>query len=102
MPAHQFHDEVRPARLRGAGIQHFGDVRVVHQRQRLPLRFEAGDDVLGIHPQLDDLEGDAAADGFLLFGHVNDATSSFANFLQKLIRTNMLAGRTASGSSGAE
>ena len=28
-----------------AGVEHLGDVRMVHQRQRLPLGLEAGDDL---------------------------------------------------------
>ena len=44
--AHQFHDEVGPARVGRAGVEHLGDVRMIHQRQRLPLGLEAGDDLL--------------------------------------------------------
>jgi hypothetical protein len=29
---------------------------MIHRRQRLPLRLEPGHDLLGVHPQLDDLE----------------------------------------------
>ena len=39
----QFHHEVRPAGVGRAGVEHLGDVRMVHQRQRLPLGLEAGD-----------------------------------------------------------
>ena len=59
--AHQFHHEIRPARVRRAGVQHLGDVRMIHHRQRLPLRLEPGDDLLGVHAQLDDLQRHAAA-----------------------------------------
>ena len=61
--AHQFHDEVGPARLGGSGVEHFGDVGMVHHRQRLPLGFEPGDDLLCVHAQLDDLQGDLARTG---------------------------------------
>jgi hypothetical protein len=54
---------------------------MIHHRQRLPLGFKPGDDRFGVHPQLDDFEGDAAADGFLLFGDVNNTTAAFADFL---------------------
>ena len=57
--AHQFHHEVRPARFGRAGIEHLGDVGMVHHRQRLALRLEPGDDLPGVHAQLDDLERDA-------------------------------------------
>ena len=33
------------------------------------------------HAQFDDFEGDAAADGLLLLGHVNNAAAAFADFL---------------------
>ena len=90
--AHQFHDEVRPAGFRRAGVEHLGDVRMVHQRQRLPLGFEAGDDALGVHAQLDDLERDAAADRFLLLGHVNHAAAAFADLLEQFVAADPVAG----------
>ena len=79
---HQFHDEVRPAGLGGTGIEHFGDVRMVHQRQCLPLRFETGDDLFGVHAELDDLERHAPADRLFLFGHIDDAAAAFADLLE--------------------
>ncbi len=42
---HQFHGEVWPSVVRGPGIEHGGDVRMIHQRQRLPLRLEPRDDL---------------------------------------------------------
>ena len=41
----QLHDEVGPAAVGRAGVEDPGDVRVVHQRQGLPLGLEAGDDL---------------------------------------------------------
>ena len=70
-PSHQFHHEVGPAGLGRAGVEHLGDVRVVHQRQRLALGLEPGDDLPRVHAQLDDLEGDPAAHRLLLLGHVH-------------------------------
>ena len=52
----QVHDEVRPAGRWSSGVQHVGDVGVVHQRQGLPLGLEAGDDLPGVHPRLDELD----------------------------------------------
>ena len=46
---------------------------MVHQRQGLALGLEPGDDLARVHPRLDDLEGDLAADGLRLLGHVDDA-----------------------------
>ena len=37
------HDEVRRALRRGAGIEHLGDGRMVHQSQSLALGFKARD-----------------------------------------------------------
>ena len=42
----QLHHEERAAVVGGAGVEHPGDVRVVHQRQRLPLGLEPGEDGL--------------------------------------------------------
>jgi hypothetical protein len=41
----QFHDEVGPAGVGGAGVQDLGDVRVIHQRQSQALGLEARDDL---------------------------------------------------------
>ena len=81
----QLHDEVGPAGVGGAGVEDLGDVGVVHQRQRLPLGLEAGDDLAGVHARLDDLERDLAADGLLLLGHVDDAHAAFADLLEQLV-----------------
>ena len=82
--AHQFHDEIRAAGFRRARVQHLGNVRMVHQGQRLPLRLEPGDDTLGVHAQLDDLERHPAANRFLLLGHINHAAAAFADLLQQV------------------
>ncbi len=65
---------------------------MVHQRQRLPLGFEAGHDLLGVHAQLDDLERHAAAHRLLLLRHVNDAAAAFADLLEQLVAANPVAG----------
>src|SRR5262249_38494978 len=77
----QLHGEVGPAGRRGAGIEYARDMLVIHQRQRLTLRLETGNDLGGVHPRLDDLEGDAAAHRLLLLGHVNKAKAAFADSL---------------------
>ena len=48
-PLDEVHDEVRPAGAGRAGVEHAGDVRVVHQGQGLPLGLEAGDDLPRVH-----------------------------------------------------
>ena len=52
---------------------------MIHHGQRLPLGLEAGDHLLGVHAQLDDLERDAAADGFGLLGDIDHAAPAFAD-----------------------
>ncbi len=74
------HHEVGTALLGRAGVEHLGDVRMVHQRQRLALGFEPGDDLLGVHPPLDDLERHLSTRRLLL-GEVDLAHSSFADLL---------------------
>ena len=54
-PLDIFHGEVGAARLRGAGGENIGDIRMVQKRQRLSLRLETGDHLLGVHAGLDDL-----------------------------------------------
>ena len=84
-PADQLHHEVRTAGLGGARVEHLGDVRVVHQRQCLPLRLEAGDDLARVHAQLDDLEGHAPLDGLALLGHPDRAEAAFTELLEKFV-----------------
>ena len=88
----QFHHEVGPARLGRPGVEHLGDVRVVHQGQGLPLGLEAGDHLPGVHARLDDLQGHLAADRLLLRGHVDHAHAPFADLLQELVAADLGAG----------
>ncbi len=66
---------------------------MVHHRQRLPLRLEPGDDLLGVHAQLDHLEGHFAADRLLLFGDIDHPAAAFADLLQQLVTPDRLAHR---------
>src|SRR4029453_4205183 len=86
-PSHQLHYKVRPARFGRPRVEHSGNVWMVHHRQGLSLRLEASDDTLGIHPELDDLEGDPASDRFLLFGHIDKPAAAFPDLLQQLVAT---------------
>ena len=83
---HQFHDKKRTTTLRRAGVQHPGNVRMIHQCQCLLLRLEPGDDTLRIHAELDDLERHPAADWQLLFRHINHPATALANFLEQFVR----------------
>jgi hypothetical protein len=72
-----------------------GDVRVIHDRQRLPLRLEAGDDLPCIHARLDDFEGHFAADRLLLLGHEDQPHAAFTDLLHELIGADHRAGPLA-------
>src|SRR5262245_31101527 len=87
----QLHDEVRPTGRGRAGVEDLGDVGVVHQRQRLPLRLEPGQDLGGVQAGLDDLEGDLAAHGLFLLGHVDDPHAALADLLQQLVGADLAA-----------
>ena len=90
--ADELHHEVRPARLGRAGVEDAGDIRMVHHRQGLPLRLEAGDHLPRVHARLDHLEGHLAADRLQLLGHEDDAEAPFADLLQQLVRADLSAG----------
>src|SRR5215510_14555661 len=90
--ADEFHDEERPPGFRRPGIEHFGDVWVVHQSQRLALGLESGDHTLGVHTRLDDFEGNPSMNGLLLFRHEYHTVPSLANLLDQLISTDVIAG----------
>ena len=51
---------------------------MIHQRHGLPLGLEAGDDLVGVHARLDDLERDLAADRLDLLGDEDQAEAAFA------------------------
>ena len=84
-PAHELHDEEGPARVGGAGVEDLRNVGVVHHGQRLPLRLEPGDHLLGIHAELNDLEGNVTPDVLLLLGHPDHTSAAFADLLQELV-----------------
>ena len=100
-PAHQFHHKVRPAGLRDAAVENHRDVRVIHQRERLALGFEARHYLACVHAQLDDFEGDAPADRFLLFGHPDITEAALADFLQQFVAADALAGLLAQSNDAA-
>jgi hypothetical protein len=85
---HELHHKEWSTSFGGSGIQHLGNVWMIHQRQRLTLGVEAGYDLLGVHAQLDHFQGDFAADGLFLFRHVNHTATTFANLLEQLVSAN--------------
>ena len=89
--ANQFHDKVRPACFRRPRIMHLGDVRVIHHRQGLPLRFEAGDHLLAIHARLYELQRHQPPHRPLLLGHIDQAHAAFADLLQEFVGADQCA-----------
>src|ERR671910_153687 len=47
----------------GTGVEYLGDVRMIHDRQGLPLGLETGDHLPRVHARFQDLERDLAAHG---------------------------------------
>ena len=62
-----------------------------HQRQGLALGFEAGDDLFGVHPQLDDLQRHSPLHRFILLGHINHAAAAFTDLLEQFVAANAVA-----------
>src|SRR5208282_5670811 len=93
----QFHDEERSAGVGAAGVQHAGNIGVVHHGQGLPLGREAGQNSLGVHARLDDLHGDGAFYRFGLQGHKHDAHAAFADLFDELVAADGLAGFLSDG-----
>ena len=58
---------------------------MIHQRERLPLGFEPGNDFARVHAHFDDFKRDAAFDGLPLLGHINITEAALADFLQELV-----------------
>jgi hypothetical protein len=81
LPLHQLHDEVRPAVLGRAGVEHLRNVGMVHEGERLPLRLEPGEDLPRVHPRLDDLERDPPPDRLGLLGHPDRPHAAFADLV---------------------
>ena len=76
---HQFHYKKRSSGIGCAGVEHFGDVGVIHHGQGLTLRLKAGHDLLGVHPEFDDLQSNPTADGLFLFGEIDGAHATLAD-----------------------
>src|SRR5690349_6634999 len=61
---------------------------MIHQGQGLALGLKAGDHLLGVHPQLDDLQCHFPADRLLLLRHVHHSAPSMSNLLKQPISPN--------------
>jgi hypothetical protein len=82
---HELHHEIGAARLRGSGVIDLGDMGMIHHRQGLALGLETGHDLLGVHAQFDDLESDAALDGFELLRQEHRPHAALAQLLDDLV-----------------
>ena len=69
---------------RDPAVEHLRDVRVIHEGQRLTLGLEPGDDLPGVHPRLDELEGDPSPHGVGLLGQVDNAEATLPDLLEEL------------------
>jgi hypothetical protein len=61
------------------------DVRMIHQRHRLSLGFEARDELLRVEAELDQLQGDAPTHRLFLLGHEDDPARALANALEEFV-----------------
>ena len=62
---------------------------MIHQRQRLALRFESRDHLTRVHPQFDHFDRDGATDRLALLGLVDRAHSAFADQLLDEVRPDL-------------
>ena len=85
------------AAVGGAGVEDPGDIGMVHDDECLSLLLEAGDDGLGVHAGLDDLEGDALCDVVSSLGEVDDAEAALADDLEEAVWADGVAGLCADG-----
>ena len=74
-----------------ARVEHLGDVRVIHQGERLALGLEASQHLPRVHTRLDELERDHAPNRFRLLGHVDRAHAALADLLKQLVRADVRA-----------
>src|SRR5262245_59270046 len=87
-PRYHFNTKLRRPTYLPPPSEHLCNIRMLHQRQRLPFSLEAGDHFLSVHAQLNNLEGDPAADRLGLLGHINDPATALADLLEQFVATN--------------
>src|SRR5229473_167745 len=80
---HVLHHKVRPPFWCGSRIEDLCDCRMIHQRQRLPLRLEARHHLTGVHPGFDHLERHAPSHRLTLLGQPHLSHASFAGTSRK-------------------
>jgi hypothetical protein len=90
--ADQLHDEVWMTLVGHSGVKHFGDVRVVHEGEGLPLGLEPGDHLVRVHSRLDQLEGYLPADWVVLLGDEYHPHPAFADQFHEPVRPDDCSG----------
>ena len=88
----QVHHKEGPPGFRGPGVQHPGDVRVVHQGQGLPFGLKSRQHLPGVPSRLNDLQGHEPPHGLLLLGLIDHPAPAFTDLLEQLIAANPVAG----------
>jgi len=83
------HHEVGPSVRGQSRIVHAGDMRMLHQRQRLLLGLEAGQYLLGVHARLGDLQCDAPFNRAPLLGQVDCPVSAFTQKTDEPVGPNL-------------
>jgi hypothetical protein len=86
------HHEVRATLLGCPRIKDLGNIGMIHHGQGLTLRLKTGHNLLGVHPEFDDLERYPPADGLYLFGEVDRAHAALADDFEDSIRAYALRG----------
>jgi len=81
----QLHDKIRPSTIRLPAIIHLGDIGMIHQSQRLPLRFETCHHLPRIHARFDDLECDLPPKRLLLLSDKHQPHAAFADLFHELV-----------------
>jgi trans-2,3-dihydro-3-hydroxyanthranilate isomerase len=90
---HALHHEVRFAGLGGARVVDARDVRVLHERQHLPLGLEAREHLGPGDPRAEELEGDLAAHRRVLLGQIHRAHAALAEQADDAVRPDDRAAR---------
>jgi hypothetical protein len=91
-PRHVLHDEVRLTLGGDAGIEHLGDGRVIHDRERLAFCLKALHDCRVVHSRLDQLQGHGPPHRRYLLREPHLPHTSLAEGFDQFIRPNARAG----------
>jgi len=91
LAGHILHREVWTSILGSACFEDERYVRMAHERERLPLAFEASEDLGAVPISPDELQGDPALDRGLLFSLVNLSHSSGADLTEDPVRSDAAA-----------